>query len=292
MSRNLVLSFVLLCLLATCALTINCGSSNSNKIVANCSGGPFNVAGDWMITLTGTGGSVSGPGVINSAGLAVFFQTTNTVPAPGDTAMFPAITGTTCFSGTGTSYGTPFSGGGTASDTVQGTVNSNTSISGTLSNGSSFSMASDSPLTGSVAPLNGNYLGEIEGQLTAAIWQLTFVPGGTGSSMSFFGTDGMSCSISGTFTQEGGNVSTVNIFDVSMTLSGVGCPATSVSGLGFESSSDYFGFHGGSAATYLYSMSSNSALVFEIFPLGPAAAPQASHVFRSERRGRPWAGIF
>ena len=291
MPRNFVLPLVLLCLLTTCALTLNCGSSNS-KFVANCTGGPFNVAGDWMITLTGSGGSVSGPGVINSAGLAVFFQTTNTVPAPGDTAMFPAITGTTCFSGTGTSYGTPFSGGGSASDTVQGTVNSNTSISGTLSNGSSFSMVSDSPLTGSVTPLSGSFLAEIEGQLTAAIWQLTFVPGGTGSSMSFFGTDGMSCTISGTFTQEGGNVSNVNIFDVSMTLSGVGCPATTVSGLGFESSSDYFGINGGLAGTYLYSMSSSSALVFEIFTQGPAAAPQASHVFSSERRGKPWAGIF
>src|SRR5580704_14826328 len=63
MSRNLFLPLVLLCLLATCALTINGGSSNS-KFVANCTGGPFSVAGDWMRTLTGSGGSMSGPGVI------------------------------------------------------------------------------------------------------------------------------------------------------------------------------------------------------------------------------------
>jgi hypothetical protein len=295
MLRNLVLSLSLLCLLAICAMTINCGSSSSSNSggVQNCSGGPFNVVGDWNITLSGGGGSVSGPGVINTAGLAVFFQTTNTVPAPGDTAVFPAITGASCFSGTATAYGTPLSGGGSMTDTVTGNVNSATSITGTLSNGSSFIMASGSPLTGSVLPLSGSYLGEIEGALTPAIWQLTFTPTGAGSSMSFSGSDGASCDVSGTFGQEGGNVSNINVFDSSMTFSGT-CPDTgtgTVTGLGSESGTDYFLINGGMAETYLYSASSTSALVFEIFPSLIVVAP-SPHVVSPGRRGSQWAGKF
>jgi hypothetical protein len=293
MLRNFVLSLFLLCLLAICAMTINCGgSSSSNNGGQNCSGGPFNVVGDWTLTLSGGGGSVSGPGVINTAGLAVFFQTTNTVPAPGDTAVFPAIAGASCFSGTATSYGTPGSGGGSASDTVTGTVNSDTSISGTLSNGNSFTMASDSPLSGSVTALSGSYLAEIEGAATAAIWQLTFTPTGTNADMTFSGNDGQSCDVSGTFTQETVNIATFNVFDVSITFTGAGCPAASGSGLGFESSSDYFDINGNAAETYLYSASSNGALVFEIFQQEGGIAPPPLHVFSPERRGSPWSGLF
>jgi hypothetical protein len=293
MLRNTVVSVSLLCLIALCAVTMNCGSSySSSNGGGNCKGGPFNVVGDWTLTLTGGSGSVSGPGVINSTGLAVFFQTTTTVPAPGDTAVFPAITGSSCFSGTGTSYGTPFSGGGTASDTVTGTVNSNTSIAGTLSNGNSFTIASDSPLTGPVTALQGSYLGEIEGDGTAQIWQLTFAASGNGNTMNFFGGNGATCTVSGTFSQEGSNVSNLNVFDVTMTFTGVGCPDASGNGVGFESSTDYFTLNANAPGTYLYSVSSSAALVFEIFLPSIGVDAPSPQVVRPRRRGSPWSGIF
>jgi hypothetical protein len=134
MFRNTVLSLSLLCLAAWCALAVGCGSSSS-KTTTGCTGGPYNVVGDWTITITGGGNSLSGPGVIGSAGTALFFQTTNTAPAPGDTVVMPSISGACSFSGTATAYATSASGGGSATDTVQGSVNSATSISGSISNG-------------------------------------------------------------------------------------------------------------------------------------------------------------
>jgi hypothetical protein len=85
--------------------------------------------------------------------------------------------------------------------------------------------------------------------------------------MSFSGADVDGCEVSGTFSQEGGNVSALNVFDVSITYSGMNCPvAGTVMGLGFESSSDYFGVAGGAQGTYLYAVPTTSATVFEIFP--------------------------
>ncbi len=268
MLRNVVLSLSFVCLALIGVMTMSCGGSSSSGTGA-CTGGPYNVVGDWMLTTSGSGGSSSGPGVINNSGLAVFFQTTTTSPAPGDTVVMPSITGTCSFSGTGTAYGTPASGGGTASDTVQGNVNSATSISGTLSNGNSFSLAADSPLTGSVTALSGSgWIGEIEGWTGDNVWRLTFAPTGSNASMNFSGSNNL-CDISGTFTQEGGNASDLNVFDVSITYTiGVGCPE-SVSGLGFESSSDYFNLNGGAQGMYPYAASSSSASVIEIFKQAP-----------------------
>ena len=85
--------------------------------------------------------------------------------------------------------------------------------------------------------------------------------------MSFSGT-GLSgattCDINGTFSQEGGNVANLNVFDVSITF-GAGCPFSNVSGVGFESNSDYFDMNSNAAGNYLYAVSSGSALVLEIF---------------------------
>jgi hypothetical protein len=73
--------------------------------------------------------------------------------------------------------------------------------------------------------------------------------------------------VSGTFNQEGGDLSTLNVFDTSITFSGSGCPATgTLTGVGFESSSDYFSMNGKAQGTYFYAASSSSAAVFEIFP--------------------------
>ncbi len=257
----------LVCLAAFAAMSIGCGGSSSSG-QGSCTGGPYNVVGDWTLNVTGAGVSTSGPGVIGSSGEAVFFQTTTSQPAPGDTVAMPSITGTCAFSGTATAYGTSASGGGSSSDTVQGNVNSATSITGSIANGNNFSIVPNAPLSGAVSALSGSEIGSIGGWVGPGnLWQLTFVPTGSNASMSFSGADVDGCEVSGTFSEEGGNVSALNVFDVSITYSGMNCPvAGTVMGLGFESSSDYFGVAGGAQGTYLYAVPTTSATVFEIFP--------------------------
>src|SRR5208282_2878607 len=53
MSRRIVLS--LSCLFLIGALAVSCGSSNSSSKA--CTGGPYNVVGNWQLTVTDTGGS-------------------------------------------------------------------------------------------------------------------------------------------------------------------------------------------------------------------------------------------
>lgn len=76
--------------------------------------------------------------------------------------------------------------------------------------------------------------------------------------------------MTGTFTQEGSN----NVFDVTMTITGTGCPMGqapgTVTGLGFESNSDYFDLNGFQPSTYLYADLLGSApFVIEIYPPQP-----------------------
>jgi hypothetical protein len=255
MLRNFVLSLSLLCVLAICAMTINCGSS-SHSTTPSCTGGPYNVVGDWNLTFNGTAGSA---GVINTAGSALFFDSL------GDVFAGPTITGSCSFSGTATLYTTPLGGvGGSASAT--GNVNSATSITGTAtSNGSSaaFSAAPISPLSGAPTALTGSgYQGVIQAAPGANTWNLTFTPTGTGQSMTVSGTNiAATCTVSGTLTQEGSN----NVFDSAIAFSGSGCPFPSINGLALESNSDYFGVNGGAAGTYLYAISSSSPAVLEVF---------------------------
>jgi len=262
--RKLVMLLSFASLVLLCVVTISCGGSSSSTSTS-CSGPAVDVVGDWMLNLTGSGGSASGPGVINSSGLAVFFQTGGSTP--GDTVVMPAITGgEKCFSGTVTAYGTPATGGGAASQSVQGTINSSSSITGSLSNGENLSLASSSPFTGPVTALSGSgWDGEIEGYTGLDnSFRMTFAPTGTNANMNFSGSSNL-CDINGTFTQETENSSGVNVFDVSITYSqGIGCPAN-VTGIGFESSADYFNMNGGAAGTYFYAASSSSASVLEIF---------------------------
>lgn len=257
-----LLSFASLVLI--CVVTITCGGGSSST-GTNCSGPAVDVVGDWMLSLTGNGGSASGFGVINSSGLAVFFQTTGSTP--GDTVVMPAITGgEKCFSGTVTAYGTQASGGGAASESVKGTINSSSSITGSLSNGEDLSLTTSSPFTGSVMALSGSgWEGEIEGyDGLDNLFRMTFAPTGTNASMNFSGSSNL-CDINGTFTQETENSSGLNVFDVSITYSqGIGCPEA-VGGVGFESTSDYFNMNTGAPGTYFYAASSNSASVLEIF---------------------------
>ncbi len=269
MLRNLavVVSFVSLAFVA--AIITSCGSSGTH-LGTMCTGGPFNVVGDW----TFSSGSASGPGAIDPSGLAVFFQTSTAVPAPGDTVVLPTITGACSFSGTGVAFGTPGSGGGSASNPVTGSVNSATSISGSISNGNTFTIVPNSPLSGSVTALSGNgWLAEVEGATNPIIWNLSFTPSGTGNSMTFAGSGqivgGSLCNISGTFNQQGTTAANLNVFDISITSSDAGCPiGGTATGIGFESSSDYFAMHGNAAGTYFYAALSNSASVFEIFKPG------------------------
>jgi len=130
MLRNLVVVSFFSCLIFVAVLISSCGSSSGNKITTGCTGGPFNVVGDWQGTFNSGSVSQGATGVINTQGQAVFFDsdTLNSDPASGSVAVLPNITGTCSFSGTATVYNTPGGGGNVVTGSVQGTVSSATSI--------------------------------------------------------------------------------------------------------------------------------------------------------------------
>lgn len=272
MSREIWLSFSAVWLVAGCVIAIACGGS---KINSSCNGGPYNVVGDWQITVSQSNGtSVSGFGAIDSTGQALFFDNSLT-NGTGDTLEMPTITGTCSFAGNITDFeqpGGPFSGQSVV-DTANGNVTSATAITGTFSgNGSSgtFSASTFSPLTGTVGTVIGPKTGEVQGTINnqAVLLPLTFSATGTGDSMSFSGSVSQNCTLTGTFNQVGSG----NVFDVSMTFtssSGTsGCPINGpFNGIGFESNSDYFGLHGNGTDTYLYAdiLASSNTFVMEIF---------------------------
>ena len=272
MLRKLALPLSFVCLVLVAALITSCGSSNSH-LGTSCTGGPFNVVGDWQGTLTTGGMKQNVTGVINSQGEALFFDSDSSSsgdPAFGSVAVLPAITGACSFSGTTTAYSSAGAGGGTATGSTQGTVNSATSIDASvtvLSNVATFALSSFSPLSGSPTSLVGSRGGAIEGA-SPSLLPLTFTPG-SGNNMTFTNDMALApnCSTSGTITQEG----TTNIFDISIDFSGTaqGCPApATISGLGFESNTDYFGATGTNPVpgTYIYAISSTSAFVLEVYP--------------------------
>ena len=260
MLRKFAIPLILVCLAAWCAFSIGCGGSSSSSI-KNCTA-TYDVVGDWNITLNGTAGD---GGVINTSGLALFFDSF------GDVLAFPSLTGACSFSGTATLYASTLGGGGSGTTSVTGNVNSAVSISGTYSTSSGsaqFSVGPLTPLTGSVSALSQSMLAEIRSDPNADIWQLSVAPSGTQAGMTFSGPNtSNTCTITGTFTQEGTSTANLNVFDVSITFSGTGCPNSgTLTGLGFESSSDYFSMNGNAAGTYLYAISSSTATVLEIFP--------------------------
>lgn len=278
----LFLSFAILVLIG--ALTISCGSSNSST-PKPCTGGPFNVVGDWQVTanFSGGGGSTLVYGAIDAAGLALFFDST------GDTVELPTLTGACSFSGSLTAYSAPnVDPPAVAVDSVQGNVTSNTAISGSFSGASSGTLTGIplSPLTGSVGALSGPMTGEMEG--IADVLSVGVTPT-TGNSMSFAGSDAFGCAIGGTFTQVG----TSNVFDVSYSVTGGnGCTVSTSNGIGFESSSDYFGFDDGAAVIYLYAdiLASSGPFVLEMFP-GCDECDRAHRPSQAVKRGpktHPW----
>ena len=246
MLRKLVSSLSLVSLTLYCAITISCGGSSSTPPPPP---GPFNVAGDWQLVVPG----LSGPGLINSTGQSAFFDTA------GQTVVMPMITGASTFSGTATAYASPPNGPSQAS-TVAGKVTSATSISGTITNPSgtgNFSASPNTPLTGTIALPSGSKTGEPMG--LANILQVAFAANGN-----ITGSDGVGCTVTGTVTQD----HTYNVFAVTLnSAGGTGCIGN-LSGIGFESSTDYFNFNGGAPDTYFYVVfltGQNQPFVMEFF---------------------------
>jgi hypothetical protein len=276
MIRNWIglLSVTVLSLLA--ATIVSCGGSGPAK-TTTCVGGPYNVVGDWQITATQTGGSsVSGYGAIDSAGLALFFDNSTPSGNSGDTLQLPTLSGACSFSGNITDYeepGGPFSGQ-SATDAAQGNVNSDTSISGTFtgtgSSSGTLSASAFTPLAGTINAVTGSKTGAVQGAINGqpVLLPATFTASGGDAGMSFTtGNLNANCTTTGTFTQVG----TANVFDVSITFTstgGTGCSlAGTFTGIGFESSSDYFGTNGSATDTYLYAdiLASSNTFVVEFF---------------------------
>jgi hypothetical protein len=256
------------------AMTISCGSSSS-ATKATCTGGPYDMVGDWGL-LFNDSPYETWAGVINTAGLGIFFKsnTTNLVPFFGSEIVIPSITGACSFSENLTYYVTPaWEGGGEVySDPVQATVQSGPAIRGTITEGTgsdSFLGLPQSVLQFPFTPtaLTSTMTMLDESSPVADSVTVQVIPSGTGNSadMTLSGTDGLHCNVSGTFTQEGSNAANLNVFDVSLTFTGTGCQVTgTIQGLGFESQYDYFFTL--SSGTFLYAMSGNSANVFDFYP--------------------------
>ncbi|MFZ0733053.1 MAG: hypothetical protein WAM79_12065 [Candidatus Sulfotelmatobacter sp.] len=268
----LLSAFVSLVLIAV--LTISCGGSSNSKIQQGCTGGPYNVVGDWQITVSDNGaGSLSGYGAIDSAGLALFFDNSQATESTGDTVQLPTITGACSFTGDLTAYAEPggLASGSMITDSALGNVTSATAINGTFTGSGSnpsgtFTLAPLAALTGSASAITGDRTGAVQGALNGqpVLLPVSFSPTGTNASMSFTSTVVGLCGATGSFTQ----VNTANVFDVSITLSGSGCGITGTfTGLGFESSTDYFNVNGNNPDTYLYAdiLASTNTFVIEFF---------------------------
>jgi hypothetical protein len=269
--RKCLLPVAFVSLAAIAAFTLGCGSSSKTTTIS-CDT-VYNVVGDWQITVATTGGSsVTGYGAIDSSGLALFFDTDANEGDSGDTLEMPSLTGNCSFTGNLTAYAEPggLDSGSVVSVAAQGNVTSNTAITGTFSGSSSgtISATAFSPLSGSPTALTGALNGEVEGAINGqpVLLPLTFSQSGSNQSMSFTTNSNQSpnCSVNGTFTQAGTN----NVFDVSMTFAGSDCALTGTfTGIGFESSTDYFNFNNGATGTYLYAdiLDSSDTFVMEIY---------------------------
>lgn len=265
MLRKLAWLLPLVALLLIGAMTVSCSSSSSSTTVnPNCTGGPYDIVGNWQITVTPSGVTpVTGYGAIDTAGLAVFFDTAASTGNTGATLQLPALTGTCYFTGNIVSSPLPSSEAPTVTDTLQGNVVSATSITGTFSGVSSGTVAATplTPLSDSPTALTGALKGLPQG-ITDTL-SLTFSATTPGVSMNFTGVDTNGCNITGSFIQVG----TSNVFDVTYTASGADPSCIASTGIGFESNTDYFNVNGGAAGTYLYAdiMASTGPYVIEIY---------------------------
>lgn len=237
--------------LSTLVLTACGGGSSSNNSPTTA-----DVQGTWSGTYSISGGSSNVPvtSVIEQGGYGFFLDDQGVI------YVLPSLTGSTTLSGTVTAYapaGTTFQNGLTQEQfSLTGTASS-ISISGTFSgNGETgtFSLAPYSPYAGSPSIVAGQWQGYYSGAGSSAV-DITVNSNGT-----FSGNDATGCAINGSLSQVSGN----NLFNVSATSTGNGC-AGNLNGLGFESSTDYFGLFGGAAGTYFYvgASNANSAFVAE-----------------------------
>ncbi len=88
MLRKLALVVSFACLVFVAAMIVSCGSSKTH-LGTMCTGGPFNVVGDWQGTIATSTGNQEVTGVINTQGQAVFFDSDslNSDPASGSVAV-------------------------------------------------------------------------------------------------------------------------------------------------------------------------------------------------------------
>lgn len=274
MLRKIILLLSLVSLAMIAVISISCASSSTSGS-KSCTGGPYDIVGNWQVNLTSSGGSDTLYGAIDSAGLALAFDNNSAQQSTGDTIELPTLIGTCSFSGTVNAYAEPTSIVQTPlSLTASGNVTSTTSITGSYSGSATGTLTATSfkPLTGSVTALTGTVTGEGEGSPNGmpVLYPFTFTATGSGanSNMSFTTSLATSpnCTVSGTFTQ----VTTANVFDLSITFAGTSCALTGTfTGLGFESSTDYFSFATGTSATgpFLYAdiLASNNTFVMEFW---------------------------
>ncbi|HZC24987.1 MAG TPA: hypothetical protein VE866_16750 [Candidatus Binatia bacterium] len=275
MLRKIILLLSLASLAVIAVITISCGNSSSSGS-KQCTG-LYNVVGNWQVNLTSSGGSDTLYGAIDSAGLALAFDNNSAQHSTGDTIELPTLTGMCSFSGTATAYAEPTGiAQSPLSLTASGNVNSSTSITGSYSGSAagSFTAAAFTPLSGTITALTGTVTGEAEGAPNGipVLYPFTFTATGSGigSSINMSFTTSLAtspnCTVSGTFTQ----VSTANVYDVAITFAGTSCALTGTfTGLGFESSTDYFSFATGTSATgpFLYAdiLASTNTFVMEFW---------------------------
>ena len=269
MVRRLALLISLSGMVLVGAMTIACGRSTTIA-KPTCVGGPYDVVGDWTLTVNG----IQSIGVVNSSGSALFLiDDIHNTDFHGDEFVLPNISGTCSFSGELTLYVAQQNFGGTYSWPANGSVQSGPVIGGTYSTSQgtpTFLGVPDFSLISSPVALNSTMtLGDLS-SATGNEFQVQVAPSGIGNSanMTFTGTGGINCNVSGTFMQEGSNLANLDVFDTTITFTGTGCPVTgTLNGLGFESSVDYSNFSSGSGP-FLFAISSNSANVIEIYPFG------------------------
>ena len=227
---------------------LSCGSSSSGGGGAK---GPYDVVGNWQVGFSSTvGASSSGFGVIDSAGLAGFFDNS------GNIFQLPAINGATSFSGNLNAYavnGNPFSGGVyDLSGTAQGTVSSAIVIAGHFTaSGTSGTFTVDpySPLSGSYAPLLGAYNAKLLGFVDVV--NFTFASNGSFTGADAPNSQASGCAFNGTLTQQGSS----DVFDISYsTIASNGCVANTLTGVAFESNRDYFNVNNGADSAYFYAI--------------------------------------
>lgn len=235
-----------------------CGSSSSD----GGSSATADVQGEWdgSYTITGVPGSTAVTAVIKQGGFGFFYD------ANGVVYVLPTLNGNTTLTGTITAFaplGYIFTDGhtqdqfnvsGTASD---GSINGNFNGNGETG---SFALSRFAPFSGTPSVIAGSWQGFYVGSGEAAV-DITMNADGT-----FSGNDGNGCNITGaaSLIGSGSNLISVTVHSTGASSTpGISCAGT-LTGLGYESSTDA-GIFGGAPGTYYYFgvANANSAFVAE-----------------------------